>query len=163
MKPTRVQNWFAQDWPLKIWLTVIPALTVAAAVWACGPSLAVLGDWTTAVRLAAVVILALPLGWFAAILVGWFVLGPLYYDQGLKNGAPFQPGDRVRILIAPHRDRLARVYSLWQGACVRVELGEEEKETFQDIFSPTQLLREPSPEPHCAPRVLDASTPDDDT
>ena len=151
MKPSRLQKFVAQDWPIKIWLAVITALHVAVALWACGPSLTMLSDWSAVAWLGAVIILAVPVGWFSAILVGWFVLGPMYYGWGLKNGSPFHVGDRVRILVGPHRDCIARVYSLWQGDCVRVELGAEEKEVFHDIFSPTQLLREPNGEPVAAP------------
>jgi hypothetical protein len=48
---------------------------------------------------------------------------------------------------------MARVYSDWRDDCVRVELGEREKENFEDIFDPIQLLRE-DVEPN-APNVSD--------
>ena len=80
------------------------------------------------------------LGLLLAILLGWFVLGPLYYSQVERNGGPFKVGDEVLILTGPFRDRVARVYSPWQGDRVRVDLGEEAKQRFRDIFSQTQLL-----------------------
>ena len=150
MKPTSVQYLFAQDWPLKVWRTVIPLLCVAAVVTACEPTPTLFTEWESALWFGCALLLALPLGWFAAILVGWFVLGPLYYGRGLDNGAPFQPGDRVRILVGPHRDRIACVYARWQGDSVRVGLGEKEKEDWRDVFCSTQLLREESVEPVAA-------------
>ncbi|HEY4760490.1 MAG TPA: KOW motif-containing protein, partial [Thermoguttaceae bacterium] len=81
-----------------------------------------------------------------ALLCGWFILSPIYYDRGLKNGAPFREGDMVRILVGPHRDRIVKVYAMWQGNTVRVELGDKEKREFKDIFSPAQLLREENAE-----------------
>ena len=101
-----MQYFFARDWPLKIWLTVFPLLCGAAVVRACEPTPTLLREWRAILWLVGAVLLALPIGWFSAILVGVLVLGPLYYDRGLKNGAPFCPGDRVRILIGPRCDRI---------------------------------------------------------
>ena len=53
----------------------------------------------------------------------------------------------VQILSGPHKGRIARIYSTWQRGTVRVELGEEEKEKFKDIFGPAQLLMEKKAEP----------------
>lgn len=84
---------------------------------------------------------SLTLGWFTALLVGWVVLGPLYHERALKNGAPFEVGARVHILTGPYQGRVACVYAAWQQGEVRVECGEEAKRKFQDVFSPVEILR----------------------
>ncbi len=141
MKPTPLQYFFARDWPRKIWMVAAPLYIVFFIVRECHPTFSLFMDWQAVFWLFCVALLALPIGFFLAILMGWFILGPLYFDRGLKNGGPFRPGDRVRILTGPHRDRIVVVYSLWQGDSVRVELSEEEKKNYKDVFSPVQLLR----------------------
>src|SRR5262249_12660437 len=100
-------------------------------------------------RLAFFVIIALLLAFLVALVVGSFLAGifwplvrPLYQARCLKNGAPFRVGDRVLILVGRHKGGVVRVYSDWKDDCVRVELGEREKEKLKDIFDPIQLLRE---------------------
>lgn len=82
------------------------------------------------------------LGFFLALPVGWIVIGPLCRIQAWRNGAPFEPGDCVRVLVGPYRGRITCVRELWQGDRLRVALGPEADHAFKDIFSPTQLLRE---------------------
>jgi len=137
MPPSRLQLFFARDWPLKIWFTLIPLLFVITSMRVCGwpPAIGFLG-------LLFIVVVSFVAGVFSALLSALFILGPLYHDRALKNGAPFRIGDRVRILVGPHRGRVTRVYSTWQGDTVRVELGEEAKAGFTDIFGPHKLVRE---------------------
>ena len=150
MKPTRAQYFFASPWPGRIWFTTIPLLLTLAVGRTCASFLDPLAAWWDFVRFAWFVLLALLLGFFLAMFPGWFVIGSLYYDRETKNGGPFKVGDRVQILCGPHKGRVSRVYSTWQGNTLRVELGAKEKEEFKDIFSPAQLLRAGSAEP-CAP------------
>ncbi len=82
---------------------------------------------------------------------GWFFIGPFFYAREMKNGGPFKVGDTVQILSGPHKGRISRVYSTWQGNTLRVELGTREKDEFKDIFSPAQLLREEIAEPGAPP------------
>ncbi|MBA4146915.1 MAG: hypothetical protein H0X66_02285 [Verrucomicrobia bacterium] len=100
-------------------------------------------------KLGFYVIVALLLSFLVTLVMGGFLVGifwplfrPLYEARCRKNGAPFHVGDRVRILVGRNKDRVTRVYSDWRDDCVRVELGEEEKEEFKDIFSIIQLVRE---------------------
>ena len=118
MKPSRLQFFFAQDWPLRIWLILIPTCCAVASLYYCGwpPGMGLL--W-----LLVIAALALAAGFFLAILVGLFVLGPIYCDRAVKNGAPFRVGDRVLILAGSHRGQVSKVYSAWQGDSIRVELG----------------------------------------
>lgn len=142
MKPTKAQLFFASAWPGRIWFTAIPfSLAMAVGVWCAGflHPLSALWDF---IRFAWFVLLALLLGFFLAMFPGWFVIGPLYCDREMKNGGPFKVGDSVQILRCPHKGRVSRVYSAWQGNTLRVELSAKEKEEFKDIFSPAELLRE---------------------
>lgn len=146
MRPTQAHYFFAKTWPLTLLQTACSLAAAAVSVCVCQPSLEIFTDTSAALGLLSVGALGALLGWQVAILAGWFVLGPIYRDRALKNGAPFQPGDRVRILVGPHRDHVARVYALWQGPSVRVDVGEKEKKNLKDIFAPTELLREPTDE-----------------
>jgi hypothetical protein len=75
------------------------------------------------------------------LLVGVFVLGPIYRARATVNGAPFHQGDIVQIINGRHRGTVAHVYSGWQGGSVRVDLGAVAKESYQDVFAPTEILR----------------------
>lgn len=81
------------------------------------------------------------LGWMLSFPVGWLVLGPIFHSQGIHNGGPFQPGDRVLILGGPHKGQSALVYGTWQHEQVRVDLGPEAKASYKDVFAPHELLR----------------------
>jgi transcription antitermination factor NusG len=80
-----------------------------------------LAEWA---RLAFHSLVAAFLAMLCSGLVCLFVLGPIYYEQGLKNGAPYLPGDSVRILVGRHAGRVATVYQIWpERGQVRVDLG----------------------------------------
>ena len=81
------------------------------------------------------------LGWILSFPVGWLLLGPIFHSQGIHNGGPFQPGDRVLILGGPHKEQTALVYGTWQHGQVRVDLGPEAKASYKDVFAPYELLR----------------------
>lgn len=151
MKATRIHYFYAQDWPTKIWFGAVMLLCVMVAVRAADPTVAALNDWWMALWLLVIIAISLLIGFFSALVLGWFILGPLYYDRMLKNGGPFKVGDLVQILAGHHRGRVVRVYSLWKGDAVRVVLGEKEEEAFGDVFSPTELLKERDAELSSAP------------
>ena len=90
MKLTLMQKIFAHDWPMKIWFTVVPLFFTVGIVSMCEPSWALMTNWKSLLGLTAVIVLSLILGFFASLLVGWPILGSLYYDRELKNGGPFQ-------------------------------------------------------------------------
>src|SRR5207253_4613352 len=63
-------------------------------------------------------------------------------DWGAKlNGAPFHVGDRVCILVGPHRGRVVQVYSV-ERRQIRVQLGEQAKKDSTDAFLFTKVCRE---------------------
>ncbi len=146
MKASRIHYFFAQGWPAKIWLTAFLVLFVLGSASIFWPLIAFATNWTDPLLFFGCVLAAVPLGWFVGILIGWPVLGPLYYDRSLKNGEPFHQGDTVQILAGPHRDRIVRVVSTFDignyaGAHrVRVNIGEA-VEYGQDVFESTQVLR----------------------
>jgi hypothetical protein len=147
VKPSKLQYFFGQDWPTKIWIMVIPLLCAFAAAFSCQPTLALFSHWSDILMFVGVILLALLLGFFVSILLGLFVLGPLYYDRSIKNGEPFHEGDIVYILAGPHRGRIGRVYKVWDIASwagahrVRVELDEKGTNSGQDIFKSYQVFR----------------------
>lgn len=141
MKPTRIQYFFAQDWPLKIWLTLSVLVFSVAAVRAGDLSLVTLKNWQLLLSLIWNFFIWALLGFFVGLLSGSVLLPPLYRYRAIKNGGPFKQGDIVQILVGSYRGQIARIYSSWQGDSVRVELGEQAKEGFNDVFAQTQLLR----------------------
>jgi hypothetical protein len=69
---------------------------------------------------------------------------PFYRMAIRRHGAPFHPGDSVRILRRPHRNEICRIYAVWEERDeVRVELGEKEKKEVTDVFSFLQVRRVP--------------------
>ena len=131
-----MQRFFAQDWLGRVWLVGIPLLAAVGALRTAEVGFASLADWRTALWTAGVLALSLLLGFFVAIVLARLVLGPICCACELENGGPFNVGDVVQVLAGPHKGRIARVYSTWQGNTLRVELGLQEKEGFRDIFAP---------------------------
>ena len=86
------------------------------------------------------IVTSVPLGFMLGVAWGGLV-GALFIVRGRVNGGPFKPGDRVQIIGGSHDGILTHVYSGWQGNSLRVDLGEEAKTNFKDIFEPTQLLK----------------------
>jgi hypothetical protein len=153
MKPTRAQYFFARSWPLVL---VFGFLFVAAPIWfafvVAGILARVYQPITDIWNLPRVAFFAI-VAWLLAVLVAlvvasflagifWPILRPRYRARCIKNGAPFRVGDQVQILVGRHRGRVATVSSGWRDDGVRVELGEREKEDFEDIYDPIQLVRE---------------------
>ena len=143
MKPTRMQYIIAEGWLERVFHTVIPLLCALSVIRILKPTLELLSNWSYLSRFTVIVLTVLMIGYLSALVIGWFILGPIHYIRGLGNGAPFHKGDLVQILVAPHRDRLARVYEVWESRKqVRVELSAKEKEELKDFFSFIQICKE---------------------
>ncbi len=143
MTPSRAQYFLAQPWLPRAWRVAVALACIVIAVRGTGMTPAALTEGLPLLLLLGIVALAALLGHFLALLLGWFVFGPLYYARGLKNGASFRAGDRVRVLTGAHRDRVVRVYEVWESRDqVRVELGEQARRDATDVFSPHQICRE---------------------
>jgi hypothetical protein len=85
MKPSFMQMFFAQHWPLKIWLAVIGAVSIFVAGRACEPSLSSLHDWHFLILFASVIIVAPVFACYTSLLVVWLFLGPIYRIRGRMN------------------------------------------------------------------------------
>ncbi|MDB6029540.1 MAG: hypothetical protein JWM68_5763 [Verrucomicrobiales bacterium] len=116
MKPSFMQHFFAQNWPVKIWLSVVALGSIFLAGEACEPSLSSLRDWHFLILFGSVILLAPIFTCYTSLLFVWVILGPLYQARGRMNGAPFQPGDKVRILVRPNRGRVVPVEVVGKSA-----------------------------------------------
>lgn len=144
MPPSRLQYFFAQPWLSNTWLVTVPSICVVVAVRASGASFASLTDWSSALWLVGIIALAFPFGYLLALVSGCLVFPPLFRRCGLRNGAPFQKGDSVRILVGRNRDKVVRVYEVresWNQ--VRVALSEQDQKNETDVFSDYEVCREP--------------------
>jgi hypothetical protein len=159
--PTRAHRFFARNWLPGIWMTAFPTLAVLlmASALAPAPELAGLGPDAKAYIL--LIGIALALGLCIAALLGPFVLGPVYHWRAEVNGAPFQPGDRVEILVGANRGRVARVAEVWDWrGSLRVEFAEPVPRKDKTIFALTQVLRisaAESPAESTPPRATDCT------
>ena len=139
-KPSKLQYLLARGYVRSTCTTA----TIVAAVAArqIGPSLAAMRDVSFLFYYVAAIVLIWPLGWF----LGAFCVWPFVMALTNKlNGAPFQNGDLIHILVGPHRDRVAHIYDVWPTRNqARVELGEKEKKAVTDVFDYTDICRERS-------------------
>lgn len=142
LKPTRWQRLMASNvLPLGWAYLLVPAAAVACSFYAVGTLRFVLSDLWSAGLLLVIVLLSYLIGVGIGTFTCFFVFGPILYHQGLLNGGPFQKGDVVQVISGPHRDRGGRIYSGWQHDTYRVDLDEESRENYSDIFADYQLLR----------------------
>ena len=104
------------------------------------PSVSYLTDLSFTGWFVLAIFLALPFGWMLGAFILWPCVGII---AGKLNGAPFHPGDLVRILRGPYRDRVAEVYKLWpERLQVRVRLDEKRKQDVTDVFGYHEVCRE---------------------
>lgn len=138
--PTKIQYFFAKDWPLKIWRII--CILVGMAILAY--RLFVTGAWLNTYTLifsAGLILLAGIVGFFVSLIFS-FILLPIYSLGARLNGAPFRENDEVQIIVGPHQGKSAKIYEIWsERKQVRVYLGEEEKETVNDVFSYTKIFK----------------------
>jgi hypothetical protein len=141
MDPTRTQRFWAGPWPARIWFVGWPVGSVAVVVDKGDPTFAAFTDIWFVLCFVFAVVLAVPVGFFLSLAVGFPVIGTIMMTRERINGGPFEIGDRVQIIAGRHAGTVTRVYSTWQCGTLRVELGEEASEDFKDIYGPAQLLR----------------------
>lgn len=142
LEPTRAQRFYASRWPELLWSVGFAAITSTIVLIAAGASFeAATGSFHSFSWFVIVGVLGTFLGLFLAAFPRVLWLGPTLYGRGLINGAPFRVGDLVQIIGGKFDSRVCRVYSKWQHDSVRVQLGEEAADNYEDIFGPTQLLR----------------------
>lgn len=142
MSPTRYQYFVAENGPARVWGLTCSLAGLVVAIALCQPRWASLADPSTLAWLAGAAALGCAIGGYGGLLVGWPILGPLYYDQCLRNGAPYRTGDRVQILSRPHRGRVVTIYEIWdERNQVRVDLGPEAKKRVTDVFAYVEVCR----------------------
>lgn len=107
------------------------------------PSVALFHDWKYSLLFVTSVLLMPLFSCALAGIPGPLILGPIFHLGAKLNGAPYQVGDPVRILVGPHRNRLTRIYEVWkERRQVRVELDQQARESVKDVFEFTQVCRE---------------------
>lgn len=141
MRPSRFQRLVASDVLIRVWLLTVPCLVLVFTLREIDPTLSSFTTPSGAVWTSASGLLAFVAGYFLAILVGWPLFGPFLMWCAEANGGPFAVGDRVMVLAGPYADRVSIVYSMWQHDAVRVDLGEDAKSRFADIYGAYQLVR----------------------
>jgi len=134
---------------MKLWFAAWTLGVTVCAMIAIEPSRVVtLLEWRGRLIVCVVAIVSPILGFFLGALVGSFILPPLYELRERLNGGPFKAGDLVQILVGPYRGEITTVVSGWQGRSYRVQLDEQSKRSFQDVFSADQLFKEKDAEPN---------------
>ncbi|MBE0540905.1 MAG: KOW motif-containing protein [Verrucomicrobia bacterium] len=125
---------------------------------------AIASDWQAAMFLALSIIPATLLGYFVGMFTCWPFVRPIC---SRVNGAPFKAGDRVMILSGPQKGHTAEVHEITVGQggwnLARVELGEERRKEFRDIFEEYSLLKmngEQDAAPNSRPPSLLPTSPD---
>src|SRR3954447_11514132 len=127
MQPTWMQRIFARHIPGLIALILI-TLAVTIFIGLCLLPLVIFEPtvWSIA-RFGFLMVVALVMGFFVAVFAISIFIPPLYHWRASLNGASYRIGDQVRILAGPHRDRVVRIYAVWEGRDeVRVELSEKD-------------------------------------
>ncbi len=114
-------------------------IIVALAV--CKPTVDTFREWQYILLFLLAVIVSPILFFLLGVLITIPIIGPIYYVRERVNGGPFRVGDTVYIIAGKHKGKVARVYSQWQHGTVRIELSEEEKEKFKDVFASYSILR----------------------
>jgi hypothetical protein len=140
---TAIQYVLARDLPLKLCfvLAAIGGLVLAILAWL--PLTDLFANPKDFVWFVVTVIVFPLMCFFVSLFAAPMILFSLYEYGARLNGAPFEIGDRVRILVGPHRDRVVGIYELWdQRAQVRVNLDSETKEKVTDVFSYNEICRE---------------------
>jgi len=137
MKPTRSQYVLAHSPAICI---CAGALALAVFVgWKLLESPTLLLDTSFLSWFIVETLVSLALG---VILSGLFISPFVCTLAGKLNGAPFQVGDLVQILTGEHRDRIARVYEVWEERRqLRIELSEQEGKDVTDVFDYFQICR----------------------
>lgn len=142
MKPSRIQYFFAKDGPTKVyfWIAIVLGLWVALKLWQPGKDM--LDDWVAMVCFAATLVLVPALAFYFSITVYAIFLLPFYLIRGRLNGAPYQVGDYVQILVGIYRDRVGEIYEVRnERAAVFVRGHLDDGSAFDKVFSNTQVCR----------------------
>ena len=129
----------------------VPSLFVLLTARALGPAPEIAGFEADARSYLFLLGIALLLGFCAVALVGPFILGPIYHYRAELNGAPFQTGDRVEVLVGANRGHVARVAEVWEWrGDLRVDWGTSVARKSRTIFHLAQVIKVGDAEPPVA-------------
>ncbi len=103
---------------------------------------ALTADWSTIPLLLLCYAATSGLGFYAALFtISWLVL----LVSRRLNGAPHEIGESVTVLSGPYSGRVSKIYEIPKGQggqpVPRVDLGEEARQEYLDIFDDYCLLR----------------------
>jgi hypothetical protein len=142
MKSTRFRDILVGDWPWVLYGSLSSILGVVTVIWATEPARDAFSNWTFWLCFGVAMLIAPVFIFFCGLPLGFIIFGPLFYLADKIAGAPFQVGDRVRILVGPHRDRIVEVYDVWQSRRqIRVWLDSEAEKNVTDVFGNSQVRR----------------------
>jgi len=114
---------------------------------------ALVGDW---LMIGWIIFIAIPvagIGYIVGVAFIWMILGGI---AAWIQGWPFSKGDEVVILSGKNRGRVAKVYAVWESrGQVRLELGDEAKESVTDVYCAVAVTRTNKEHPADAPKVRD--------
>jgi hypothetical protein len=154
MKPSRLQYFVAQGWPIRVffapWLIGVPLLFAYVAFTLFIRTFEPLSAWWNLAQFVFYVAISFLLGLLVG-LVAASCVSPLIWLIlrlcGRANGAPFRAGDMVRILDGAHRDQIGRVVNGTDGNSVKVEVQHESGGSRPESFCDFQLVKATNAEP----------------
>jgi len=141
-----LRRFVANNWPFRLWFALVVVAWARVFSQLCQPGLIPPSDWRSLLILLLLAAATLAVALLSGGILSSVLLAPIYLFQATINGAPFEPGDQVRILSGRRRGRVTRIYSKWQGGSYRVEIDETAKASDKDIYGGYELLRLPSAE-----------------
>ena len=147
MKVSPIQYLFAYDIPGKLCYVAFPIIVLLVAFSTAEIGAASLADMRIWGYILVILVISIPIGLLLGGLFICFFLSPFYRAMERVNGGPFDKGDRVYAISGPQKGRVVEVYSRWQGLQVRIELGEEAKKTFKDVYRTLSLMKIKDAEP----------------
>jgi hypothetical protein len=147
MKVSLIQHLFAYDIPGRLCYVAFPIIVLLIAFSTAEIHAAHLDDVRMWGYILVILVISIPIGLLVGGLFICFFLSPFYRAMVRVNGGPFDKGDRVYVISGPRKGQIAEVYSQWQRLQVRIELGEEAKKTFTDVYSTLNLMKIKDAEP----------------
>ncbi len=82
------------------------------------------------------------IGWFLGTLTIFPLLFQFLLSRRRKSGRDIEMNSRVRVRVGQFKGRIANVYEVWEfRGQARVELGQDAKDHFADVFYTYQLER----------------------
>ncbi len=96
-------------------------------------------DATTIVWSIVAAVPIAAMGWVFGMCFIWMIVGRF---AARFQGWPYEIGEEVCILAGKHINRIARIYGIWdERGQVRVDLGDDAKNTVEDVFCAVAVCR----------------------